>query len=510
MTEPKSSFSLRDVIEIAFRRKKMIFTIIPLVTMFAIVITALTHRVFQSEMKFLVQNSRGNVIISAEKTAATTAANDVTEQQINSELEILYSRDVLEPVADPAWDPRYASTRSPEEVRQHEKLVSDFQRHLSAEPTRKSNVINVSLTADSPAMAQATLQRLSTAYLAEHRKLQRPPGASDFFSNEADRYRKAWDEATQKLVEFQQQHQLVTTADQQTSLEKDIATAQTNLRDTDVSLHELEARMKADSRKLSQTPQRQVTTRKTVPNQQSIQQLSSLVVELENKRTALLTQFRSDDRLVKEIDQQLMQTREALNNAIGSSAEELTSDVDPTWQQLRTVYVQDEIKHAATVQQKNALIQQIASLNKKMGEVQGLTVPFNLLQSRAENLKENYTLYMQKRDQAQIEDAMDERKLLNVAIAESPTLSYMPVKPKPLTNLALGLASAVFIALACVYFAEMTRTTISTPRELESLSRHPVLATLPVASRIYEATLMPPTLPRTPNTSLLIHRKERL
>ena len=65
---------------------------------------------------------------------------------------------------------------------------------------------------------------------------------------------------------------------------------------------------------------------------------------------------------------------------------------------------------------------------------------------------------------------------------EQPTLSYEPERPKPLLYGALGLVSAVFLGMCAVYFAETSRSTIATPRELDAVSRYPVLATVPQMS----------------------------
>jgi hypothetical protein len=90
---------------------------------------------------------------------------------------------------------------------------------------------------------------------------------------------------------------------------------------------------------------------------------------------------------------------------------------------------------------------------------------------------------------------MDERQLVNIAVAESPTSAFRPVSPKPLLNAALGLLTALFLAAGAVYFAEYLRTTVATARELEMTSRYPVLATVPYA---VEAEIGPRT--RTPPT----------
>ena len=77
---------------------------------------------------------------------------------------------------------------------------------------------------------------------------------------------------------------------------------------------------------------------------------------------------------------------------------------------------------------------------------------------------------------------MDERGLMNVVIAQQPTRSYLPAQPKPLTNVMLGMVTAVFLGLCAVYVAETGRNTVATPRELDAASRYPVLATLSAVS----------------------------
>jgi hypothetical protein len=125
---------------------------------------------------------------------------------------------------------------------------------------------------------------------------------------------------------------------------------------------------------------------------------------------------------------------------------------------------------------------QLGELRGELAALQGLTVQFNNLDARANQLKESYQLYAQKRDQAQIEDAMDEQKLMNIAVAQHPTLSYVVTRPKPLLNALLGAVTALFLGLSAVYFAETGRTTIATPRELDAVSRYPLLATVPLLS----------------------------
>ena len=405
--------------------------------------------------------------------------SDVSETQVNSELEILHSHDVLDPVADPEWPTQSGAQRDSGATRKHEKLIAAFERRFATEIVRKTNIITVSVKADSPERAHDDLNRLCAAYLAEHRHLQRPTGASDFFKAEAERIRKDWDQASQALVTFQQQHQIVSLPDRETVLNTQVTERDRDLTDADATLRELDARLAASATRLHDLPMRQTTVERVLPNQQSAEQLNTLLVELENKRTALLTNFKASDRFVHELDEQIATTKAAMTDAARSTSREKSTDVDPAWQQLHTSYVQAEISRKQAAVHRASVASDLAALRQDLTHTQALTVQFNNLEARANQAKQNFELYAQKRDQAQIEDAMDEQKLINVAVAQQPTLSYAAVAPKPISNAILGTVTSLFLAMCAVYLAESGRNTVATPRELDSVSRYPVLATLP-------------------------------
>jgi uncharacterized protein involved in exopolysaccharide biosynthesis len=449
------------------------------VVLVTFLVTLLTPKQYSSEMQFLVQNARGNVVVTPERTSSSDMVSGVTEEQVNSELVILHSHDVADPVADPQWASLPESERTPTAIRQHEKLLHSFETRFSTAIVRKTNVISVSLLAESPELAQRKLQLLSVNYLAEHRRLQRPAGASKFFATETERIRQEWNDANRQLAAFQQLHQLLSLPDRESAIDDQIVEGEHDQLTGEINLRELDARLAESSRQLQQIPARQNTEDKVIPNPQSIEHLNSLLVDLENNRTALLTKYQPTDRLVVQLDEQIATTKSALENASRMTTHERSTDVDPAWQQVHTNYVETLITKRATEEHRTKVAAQLNGLRDELASLRKLTVDFNNLQARADELKDNYQLYSEKRDQAQVEDAMDQQNLINVAVAQQPTISYLPERPKVITNMILGTLTALFLGLCAVYFSETARSTIATPRELSTVSRYPVLATVP-------------------------------
>jgi uncharacterized protein involved in exopolysaccharide biosynthesis len=480
-TAAQDSGSLRPLVETAFRYRRLwAWTTVSIVLLTALYVV-LVPRQYKSEMEILVQNNRGDDQITPQRTMGTVTVNGVTEEQLNSEIELLRSRSLANVAVDPKWNEHAAATMTPEQLRNLDKSVAQFNKHLSVELVRKSNIIHVSFTARDPQTAAQTLTRLLNAFLAKQREIAQPPGTAQFFASEAARYKGELDQAQKDLASYQQQHNIVSLGDTEQTKDREINDAQTELRSIDAKIGEESQRINTQVGQLKAIPDRQATQERTLPNDYSVERLNTMLAELANKRTSLLTKFNPADRMVQEIDRQIADTKSALNNARQMTSQEHSTDVNPVWQTVTGSIVQNQAERQALKARRSILENQIASLKDSLASTEGSTVAFTTLRQKVADLDSNYQLYTQKSNEARMEDAMNENRLLNVAVAQSPIFSATPIRPKPVLDLALGTFTAVFLASFVVFFAEMSRTTFATPREVRRLSHFPLFATVPFA-----------------------------
>ena len=446
----------------------------------AVLYALLAPREYHSEMDILVQNKRGDDQITPSRVNGEITVNGVTEEQINSEIQLLISRGLANQVVDPNWNGQSDSKMTSDQLKAHDKAVTAFEKHLSVTMIRKSDVIHITYVASSPKVATDTLNRLLTAFLTKQKEIAQPPGTSEFFTAQAANYKQQLDQAQQQLAQFQQQQQIVTLSDTEQSLDREINDAQTDLRETDAQISELNQQLGTQTRQLRTIPQRQMTQVRTVPNDYSIERLNTMLAELENKRTTLLTKFTENDRLVQEVNRQIADTKTALANAQKMTSQEHDTDVNPVWQTVTGSIIQNETQREALKAKHNALTAQISTMQGHLSGVEGSTVGFNTLKQKVVDLENNYQLYTQKRDEAEIADAMNANRLLNVAVAQSPTYSIVAYSPKPLLDIALGTFTALFFASFLVFFVEMGRNTFTSGAELTRAVHLPVLAEVPL------------------------------
>src|SRR5260370_35187138 len=93
-----NSLSVREGAGALFRRKGLVVFIFAAVVLGTAVVTFLLPNKSDARMKILVKNQRVDVAITAEKTSgapAPTLENEVSQNQITSEIDLLTTKDLL-------------------------------------------------------------------------------------------------------------------------------------------------------------------------------------------------------------------------------------------------------------------------------------------------------------------------------------------------------------------------------------------------------------------------------
>ena len=433
---------------------------------------------YASTMELLVTNERSIPAISTGKTESTGAVQEVTEEQLNSEAEILKSTDVLDAVVDPTWSLN-PKPRSADELARHEKGLNGLRRALQVNPVRKSYLLSVQLTTTDPYQSTQQLTKLLTAFLDEKRRLIQPPGLWQMFSQQAEQYKQQWQDAQRQLSEFQSNQGLVTVSDQEDLLQKQILEINTQLAASNAELAFTKDKIHGDVAQINSTPQRMVTRTTEIPDTGSVDQLHKQLNDLEQRRTELLTKYRSDDRLVQQVESQIRQVNGALDKTLGFRSSETSSDVNPTWQMSQQDLSESSAKVAALSGRRKELQQELDNLNHQLESIEQKAGTYNTLQHRVAELDQNYQLYLQKRDEAQMAEVMNEHQVLNVAVAQMPTFSQTPVSPKPLRDGVLTVGTGLLLASFAVFIVHNSRRPEDRVLDVETMTRYPLLVNVP-------------------------------
>jgi len=202
-----------------------------------------------------------------------------------------------------------------------------------------------------------------------------------------------------------------------------------------------------------------------------------MLAELQNRRTALLAKFRPEDRLVQEVEQEIADTRGALERATKLPGTDETTDVNPLYQSLEIDLAKERAELAAVESRHQVLARQTGVYRQSAMQLADAAAAFDDLARSQKEAEDNYLLYAKKTEEARITESLDQQKIANVAIAENPVEPHLPAKPNVKLNLGLGGLVACFLSFGLAFATEYLRDTIEQPGDLEELTGLPVLAT---------------------------------
>lgn len=479
-----TGFTLRDLLVIGFRHKRAFLLCFFGVLAGSVAAMFLIPPSFQSVTQILVKRERVDSVVSAEKSSPLQVKGEVTEEEMNSEADLITSEDVLrKTVIDSGLDKRKSmlsfllGEQSSEQ--RISKAVDRLRSNLRVEPLKKTDVIEVSYNATDPKAAAAVLNNLVAAYVDKHVSIHRPAGQFEFFDEETNRYKHDLDQAESQLRAFSQEQGGVAP-----QISRDITLQKLN--DFSASLESTRAEMAATEKRINNleqqagaTPDRLTTAVRESDDGAVLQQLKSTLLTLELKRTELLTKYQPGYRLVQEVDKQLADTRSAIAAEESKPLREQTTDRNPTYSWINEELAKAKSDYSA-LQARATATQAVVGIYQSRAqklEQSGL-VQQDLLREAKQN-EDNYLLYLHKREEARIEEALDRTRILNVAMVQQPTTPVSPVRPSWMFGV-VGLLLAATLSTGVVFTFEYIDSSFRTPAEVLSELRIPVLAAVPL------------------------------
>jgi uncharacterized protein involved in exopolysaccharide biosynthesis len=476
------SFNLRDVLTIVFRHKRVVVLSFCGILTGAVLAAVLHAPEYRASTKFLIERERLDPVISPGQTTTPENRGEVTEEELNSEVELIESGDVLrQVVVSCGLHQRKSFLKSllgaGDEPTRIAEAVKRLQSELKIEVVRKSNIISVSYAADDPQLAARVLSTLGEAYLKKNVAVHRPPGQFEFFDQETEAYKKNLAEAEAKLKTFSGEDGGVAPQMARDITLQKLSEFRASLQQTRAEIASTEERIRALQKQADTTPQRLTTQASQTDDAQVMQGLKNTLMNLEMKRTELLTKYQPTYALVQEVDKEIADARASIVSEESRPIRAETTDRNPTYGWINEELAKAKADHSG-LQARAAAIQAIVSnyeTSARQLDQKGL-VQQDLLRTMKTD-EENYLMYQRKREEARMTNALDQTRILNVAIAEQPNAPTLPSN-SPWTSLLVGGLLAVVVSLGTAFTLDYMDTSFRTPSEVLTELNIPVLGTV--------------------------------
>lgn len=513
--------SLRDFYNVLFRQKGKILFIFFTVMFLAAIITFLSARVYNSEAELLVRIGRENATLGPTATTGKIInINTDRENEINSEVDILRSRELAEKVVDaigaklilhgaketlPPDAPlptavRYWARRAlgypfavlsrllftesdftaSGRLLQKELAILSFLKRLDVQASKKSNMITITYGTNDPTLARSVLNRFVGFYLEKHIAVNRTPGSYTFFKKQKSELRSSLDRTEEELKDLKNRTSVASISEQRRILLERIGAIKSELENTKSSAAAAQARVWALTAALARLPSTLRVNKTTGFANSAADAMRKQIYELEIKEQKLLSTFTEKSIPVQEIRREIKQGKALLLKA--RQQDQTTTGINENHQKLQLALLTERGNLASFRARTLAIRSQLEESGVELNALNNTEMRFEQLELDLATQRSNYLKYSDSLEQARIDEALDMQRISNISIVEPATCSIKPVRPRTLLDLALGFFLAVSGAVGLACFCEFQDHSLKDPEDVANRLHLPMLATLPSVS----------------------------
>ena len=460
-------------------------------------------RSYSSEAKLFVRVGRETVTLDPTATTGQTISiYEARETELNSALDILTSRAVHEMVVDrlgaavvlgkakvparkgegsePAGSgpqlaterPSTGGTRTPRtprtrtvsetagatasspaaetlpahaaevDLKARETAVQGLARMVSVAQGKKSGVITVTAKAETPELAQRILETTVDCFREQHLRMNRTAGSYEFFVEQVAEGKRQLAQASEELRQAKDRLGITSVEghrkllqDQLTALSTARLEAESTLATSLATARELRKRIQtAPTMLISQ----ETTGMAADGRERTRQQLS----ELELREQQLLVKYTEVHPEVVSVRQQATRARALLNGSAGDTASR-TRAPNPVIQQLELRVAEEEARTEAARARAEVLQADARAVQSRLETLNGSEGEIQRLEKQVETLQASLKSYVEKSEQARINQRLVEERISNINEVQPPTLSSKANSPSGKTVGLLGCVLAV-------------------------------------------------------------------
>jgi uncharacterized protein involved in exopolysaccharide biosynthesis len=474
-----TSVTRRDVAAVLFRRRR-VFSISFAVILLAALLYAFVLPSYQSQMKILVRRGRLDPPMAPQPTAASEYSRyDVTEEELNSEVELLKDDEILRRVvlANGLADQERSWWRQDNEV-QIARAVRRLASRLNVQPVRKTRLISVRYQSSDPRQAAKVLRTLADFYTEKHLEVHRPSGESAFFEQQTGKYQLELEQAEDRLLGMIDVAGVIAAAQERDVALQKLSDADGRFREIPIAIHETERRIQELESQLAVLSERTTTEIRTADNPLLLEKLKSQLLTLSLKRTELLTKFQPNYRIVQEVDQQIAETKAAIATESLAPVREETTAKNANYEWAKSELEKARVELSGLRAREQAAHGLVSVYRVRARELARNSIEEQRLLRNVKAAEESYLLYRRKREEARIGDALDERGIINVAMIEDPRTPALPQRSS-LSIAFIGFMAAIVLSTGAAFAADYAHPGFRTPAEVAALLGTTVLASLP-------------------------------
>jgi uncharacterized protein involved in exopolysaccharide biosynthesis len=439
---------------------------------------------YEASTRLLIKSGR-EFQVRSDPTQPVASVPSATKQEIvNSEIQILTSRDLVEAVINKVgvdrlypetvgWFSWLRSGGAAADPAVMEAAVRKFFADFKAAPVELADVIEVTYRNPDHDIAVQTLNTMVELYQQKHALMFSDPRYK-FLEQQTKQYENQLDAITGKVTEIKNGKSLFDVDAQRAKLLDDRASTNTilqQLRSQSVDAHQrvdfLQARLKSTPALVpAGTSQADV-----------VEQAKARLLDLQVKAQQLRERYVGNVKPLQDTEQEMASVRQFIGGAGGKA-----------WTQRNTAYddmvvaLNRALADAAPLDQQIALrTTQAAAIDERLRSLEAGAKELEDSQRERRTLEELVHTYRARYEEARMTEDLDKGNVVSVSVVQKPSAPARPAGPRHLPYGLAGLLIGIVGASGMLIYLLVFRETLITVESVERIIGVPVLASVPNA-----------------------------
>jgi len=478
-----TSLTLKDVALIIYRRRRLALGLFSGIFFTVAAVTTLLPSIYVAKAKLMLKKERINNVVSPSEGAGADLKPQLTEEVMNSEIEILNSSYLLRAVIQHAGLQQKLleplAGKSLEGKDTLEIAVAYMKKTLETQIVPKSNIIQVSYESEDPRLAAQIVNELCGLYVDRHLEVHESKGVYAFFQKQAQTLRDTLQATSAALHAFEIENGLISPDKQRELLLQQMAEYQRQLNTARAGTQASAQQAAFMEKQIAAAPQKL---------QAQSQEISATVQESQLKQLAELrvrydllmrNEKKPGSRLAHSMKSRIAQMEEALQRAESAPVPEVSNEINGAVVALSAELVRARFELIGYQTQEKELAGAVSELKYQLKNLENAALTHEELQRRVHLQQSNYLLYAKKQEEARISEALDREKVANVSVIDPASAPITPVRPNRKLNLLLGSVLALLVSLGTAFMLGYNDSLLRAGNDFERQLQIPLIATIP-------------------------------
>ncbi len=474
------SFTTRDLVLILFRfRYRALLTFLACVSV-AVALSFLLKPVYQSDASILV-NKLGREFtfrpdLSVGVQSAIPVASD-PDEILNTQVQLIRSRDViLATIERMGLERLYPELSKPGETPDIDKAMKKFDDALQTAPQRTSNIVHIAFRNPDRELAAATLDALIQIFTEKSINVYINTQTA-YFEKQVAQARDRFLASDGKLTAFRQRLGAQAFEAQIPLLLQQRIDIDSEYKRILAALAGATERVQAVRYAISQT-QQEITAFTDTQQSRVIDDARTKLLNLKLRQQEIAANFAPGSRQVQQVEREIAIAEKFLDDQLVLFSGTVRRARNEVATALETELNRSLAEQAEFEGKRNTILANIADIDRRLSDVTGGETERWSLEQDVTLAKDMLKLFASKLEDARAADSLNQSRIGNIAIVQSPSLAdpRQPVQPRPLLYCILGVVAGLFLAVVVALLSELISDTIYDPVRTERLLNVPTLA----------------------------------